>query len=736
MPTQAETLAQAMQRHQAGAWQEAEQIYQQILQADPAHADALHLLGLLAAQAGRHDVAIGYFQKALPLRPQAAVLHSNLGAAYQVQGKVDEAIGCYQEAIRLQPDYVDALRNLARLLQTQGRPGAAEPHLRAWLRLQPSSAEAAFHLGTVLALQRNFVEAVTFLNQSVRLQPDFAQAHSNLGNALRELGQPAEAAARCREAIRLSPNFAGAHNNLGLALRDLGQLDEALACYQKALAIQPDFAEAHYNLGNYYYKRRKPAEALACFNEALRLRPAYPEAHNNVGNVLLEDGRPVEALACFREALRLKPDFAEAHNNVGSVCLVQEKFAEAIVCCQEALRIRPHFAEAYNNLGNAFKEQNRLEEAVESYQHALRLQADYPEVLSNLAVSLAGLERFDEAMVRYEESLRIMTKYPKIFLPSDFAEVHWNRSLGWLLIGDFQHGWPEYEWRWHKKDLSPRSFPQPLWDGSPLEGKTILLHAEQGLGDTIQFIRYVPRVRERGGRVLVECQPALLQLLADFPGVERLIGRGSPLPQFDVHAPLLSLPGIFQTDLANMPAEVPYLHAERERIALWNERLGQVPGVKIGIGWQGNPKFKGDRNRSVPLAHFAPLADVEGVRLVSLQKGVGREQLTALAGRFHVSEPGAGLDADGAFLDTAAVLGNLDLVIASDSAIVHLAGALAVPTWVPLPRVPDWRWFLGRSDSPWYPTMRLFRQEKRGEWAAVFERMASALKEFVAGIQR
>jgi tetratricopeptide (TPR) repeat protein len=718
MATIAEMLAQAASFHQRGALPRAELLYRQVLQVDPAQADALHLLGVLTTQLGKPGQAVVYLQQALSVKPQIRGIHASLGLALQAAGKLEEAVASYRQALALQPD-AQTHNNLGSALRDLGRPE----------------------------------EAIASFRQAARLNPALAETHNNLGSVLCDLGQTAEAIACCREAVRLRPDYARAHCNLGNALQAQGQSAEAAACYREAVRLKPDYAEAHNNLGAALAAVDKLGEAEACYRAALRLNPGYVLAHNNLGSALRLLGRLREAEASFREALRLKPDFAEAHNNVGSVCLVQEKFAEAIACCETALKIRPRFAEAYHNLGNAFKEQNRLEEAVDAYQHALHLQAEYPEVLSNLAVSLAGLERLDEAMVRYEESLQIMSKSSKVFLPSDLAEVHWNRSSGWLLTGDFERGWPEYEWRWHKRDLAPRSFPQLLWDGSPLEGKTILLHAEQGLGDTIQFIRYVPQVRERGGRVLVECQPALLRLLADFPGVEGLIGRGSRLPDFDVHAPLLSLPGIFGTNMTNMPAAVPYLRAEPARIALWKARLSEVRGqgsgkgplpvgrgseppdprlltpFLVGIGWQGNPKYKGDRTRSVPLAHFAPLARVEGVRLISLQKGLGRDQLHALAHHFPVIDLGDTLDADGAFLDTAAVMRNLDLVIASDSAIVHVAGALAVPIWVPLPKVPDWRWFLGRNDSPWYPTMRLFRQEKRGEWQGVFERMANALEQ-------
>jgi hypothetical protein len=298
----------------------------------------------------------------------------------------------------------------------------------------------------------------------------------------------------------------------------------------------------------------------------------------------------------------------------------------------------------------------------------------------------------------------------------------------WLLTGDFERGWAEYQWRWKAEQCQWRDFSQPLWDGRPLEGRTILLHAEQGLGDTIQFVRYAALVKQRGGGVVVECPTPLLSLLASCERIDRLMGRGDELPAFDLQAPLLSLPGIFHTSLDTIPADGPYLFADPGLVGRWRQELGGIAGFKIGIAWQGNPKNPDDRNRSIPLSDFEPLAGCSAVRLLSLQKEAGTEQLQKVAGRFPVIDLGSRLDeAAGAFMDTAAVMMNLDLVVTSDTAIAHLAGALGVPVWVAISFVPDWRWLLDRSDSPWYPTMRLFRQTRLGDWAGVFEEIKAAL---------
>ena len=307
-------------------------------------------------------------------------------------------------------------------------------------------------------------------------------------------------------------------------------------------------------------------------------------------------------------------------------------------------------------------------------------------------------------------------------------------ALARLTLGDYQGGFAEYEWRWKTKRFagSP-AYHEPLWDGSGLDGKTILLHAEQGLGDTVQFLRFVLLVKDRGGRVIVACQKPLLPLFAACPWIDQLVAQGETLPAFDVQAPLLSLPRIFGTTLATLPSQVPYLSADPGLVQRWQKELAAYPGFRVGIAWQGNPNNPADRQRSFPLDCLAPLAKLPGVRLFSLQKGPGTEQIDQRAQRFPLVELGSRLDeAAGPFMDTAAVMTNLDLVISACTSLAHLAGALAVPVWIALKFAPEWRWLYGRDDSPWYPTARLFRQPQPGDWTAVFDRMAAALRERLA----
>jgi tetratricopeptide (TPR) repeat protein len=558
---------------------------------------------------------------------------------------------------------------------------------------QPAPHAAAIYMAQAIAhgIHGKLEEAAHCIHQALRLQPDSANAHNILGNVLFYQGKYDDAVASYEQALCLHPYFAEAYNNLGNALSALKRHDEAVTRCQQALRLQPNYAQAHVNLGNACGWLGRGDEAIACFHRALKLDPDLAEAHNGLGAALAALDRLDAAIAHYRAALRLKPDFAAAYYNLGLALFKQTNWDDAAAALQQALRLQPNRAETHYRLGGALGEQGKLEEASDCFQRALELKPDY-------------------------------------------AEAHWAFAYGKLLDGDFEKAWPEYEWRWRLKESSPRPFDPPVWDGSPLSGRTILLHAERGLGDTIQFIRYAAVVKRLdGGTVIVECPKSMVVLLAGCPGIDRLVAAGSELPPFDVHAPLLSLPRILNTTLATVPADIPYLRANAKLVDMWQGQLARYPGFKVGIAWQGNPRYARDRQRSVRLTHFARLARLEGICLISLQKGPGTEQLHEGENPFGVIDLSNELDmSTGAFMDTAAVMKNLDLVIAPDTAVAHLAGALGVPVWLALSYVPDWRWLLEREDSPWYPSMRLFRQTQLGDWNGVFERMAQRLSEILA----
>jgi FkbM family methyltransferase len=478
----------------------------------------------------------------------------------------------------------------------------------------------------------------------------------------------------------------------GLALHRDGKLDEAAQLYTKILAKKPDHFDALHLLGVVRTQQGKPAEGVAKITAALALKSGSPEALTHLGLALERTGCCEEALASHDRALALRPDFPEALNNRGNALRLLQRPQEALASYERALALRPDYAEGFNNRGNALQDLLRTVEARASYDKALELRPDYPA-------------------------------------------AHFGRGVNLLMAGEYAEGWPEYDWRWKggsKEKLQAPHLTGPLWQGEDLAGKTILLYSEQGLGDTIQFVRFAPALAALGARVVIAVPQRLLGLLRGIPGPVTLVAGTDKLPPFDYHLPLLNVAAALGVTVDTLPGE-PYLAADPERVAKWRRRPPQ-DGFRIGIAWQGNPKADIDLGRSPPLRCFAPLAAVPGVRLISLQKRDGVDQLDRLPAGMQVTTLGEDFDAGpDAFHDTAAVMANLDLVITSDTAIPHLAGALGRPVWVALKYLPDWRWMLGREDSPWYPTARLFRQRRLGDWDDVFARVAAELAAVVHG---
>lgn len=479
-----------------------------------------------------------------------------------------------------------------------------------------------------------------------------------------------------------------------------------------------------------HHKAGRLAESKKLYDEILALDPKHADSLHLSGMVAYASGDLANAAALIERAIKLQPGGDIYLGNLGNVLSALGRGDEAIARYKQAIAINPKNPTPYSNLGNAYSSSGKLEDAVIQYEKALLLRPDFYEALFNLGLTLRSLGRFDEAIAVQRKAT---DRFP------DFAEAHYTLGQSLLLHGDLEEGWPEYDWRWKLGEYAwlrniHGEFSQPLWGGESLEGKTILVYGEQGMGDSFQFVRYLPSVVARGGKVIFAVHPPLRRVIGKIPGVILVSLDTVPLPSFDVHSPLLSLPRILGTlHVEDIPAEVPYLAAEPERIGHWKDRLAQFKGFKIGIAWQGNPNAKIDKGRSLPLAAFAALAKLPNVTLISLQQRDGLDQLDRLPDGMRVERLGGDVDRDGAFVDTAAIMMNLDLVIVSDSAIAHLAGALARPVWVPLKKVPDWRFLLDRDDSPWYPSMRLFRQAVDGDWEAVFGKIADALSERIHG---
>jgi len=537
---------------------------------------------------------------------------------------------------------------------------------------------------------------------------------------------------------------------------EAGQFTEIEPLCLKILAVDVRHADALYVLGMAAFKTARYELAARMMRRAIAVNGRQPFYHSNLGNVFEAQGKLDEAIACQRQALAIDPNHVEASFILGNLYTAQKKHEEAVPCFRQVLAVKPGYADAWCNLGNVFKALGKLDQAVDSYRHAVALLPDHADLLCNLGDALHLLGRVDEAVSCYQRTISLNPNHAKAFnclgnaffdlgnlaesnahcaraveLKPDFYDALMNVTLLQLLQGDYLAGWRNYEVRW--KVYPARLFDQPLWQGAAapdeagLQGKRILLHAEQGLGDSLQFLRYVPQVQAAGGHVILDVPPALRRIAALIPDLEALTCTGDPLPPFDCHCPLMSLPQAFATTLETIPARVPYLTVPDDALKTASALPWPAQGLRVGLVWAGNPSHPKDRARSIPLPLLEPLFGIEGVHMFSLQLGPALEQLAAT--NLAITDLAPAIHD---MADTAALMANLDLIISVDTSPVHLAGALAKPTWLLVPYSPDWRWLLNRDDSPWYPTMRIFRQPAAGDWRSIVVALRAALLERLA----
>lgn len=603
--------------HRDGRLDDAERGYRATLDIDPAHVDALHLLGVLRHQLGAHAEAADLVGRAANLRPQDAALQLNLGNALKALGQLDGAIERFRNALTLAPTF----------------------------------PLAHYNLGNAYAAAGRHEDAADAFQKSLRLQPANASSHNNLGNALHALGRHEDAIACFQRALELQPGHAGAHNNLGMALNSLDRADEAAAQFRAAIAAQPRFVAAHFNLANTLNATGQHAEASAVFEAVLALQPQFPPALFGLGNALAAMGRPKEALPHFERVVGLDPKFALAWLSLGTTHHALGAHAAAVRGFDQALRLRP-----------------------------------------------------------------------------DLASAHMNRAVSWLTLGDFTRGLPEYEWRLKAMgQLATQTLPR--WNGEPIEKHTLLVHAEQGFGDTLQFARFVPLAAQRAAHVVLEVQPQLVPILAPAALEWRvtLIAQGTPRPQAGLQCPLLSLPLALGTDVDTIPARTPYLSVPPNYRRKWRGSIGGHAKRKIGLAWSGRAQQQ--ENRTMSLEELEPLFALNGIDWIILQPELSTADRAALDVHPRASTIHRFDERIGDFGDTAAIIERLDAVVSIDTSIAHLAGALRKPLWLMLPFAADWRWFVDEPRSAWYPGAHLVRQPEPGAWAEVVANVANELRD-------
>lgn len=632
----------------------------------------------------------------------------------------------------------------------QGRLAQATDGFQAVLKLDPKDFDALNMLGVLTLQKRDWPAAIALFEQAIDSDPEVGMAHTNLGLACVEAGQVDKALVHFDKAVTLEPSVE-AHFGRGVAQQTLRQWEAASDSFAKVIAMQPQNVEAHVNRGTVLLQCRRVDEALACYNKALALQPKHVSALINRGHTLLALHRFDEALASYDQAIALDATRPGAFNGRGDACLGKLRFEEALAAYERALSLKADQPEVLCNRGNALQKLGRPSDAIASYEQALKLAPEHAIALANLSGALRQMHRHEEALQYADRALVQDDKLAgahmnrgnalldmerlneasasfatAVSLQPDDVDMQW--ALGWssLLAGDWARGLPLFEVRWRKPGFSsqPRGFTQPLWLGdTDIQGRTILLHAEQGLGDTLQFCRYVPMVVARGARVILEVQPPLKKLMASLVGGVQIVGTGEPLPAFDLQCPLMSLPLAFKSTPDTVPAPASYLSADAAQVQAVAQRLGPRTQPRIGLVWSGNAAHRNDLNRSMPLATLLS-ALPGGVQYHCLQKDIRESDMAVLKNRPDVSHMPDLLQS---FDGTAALLDQMDLVISVDTSLAHLAGALGKPCWILLSRAPDWRWLVRRQDCPWYPSARLFRQQAWGQWDQPLREIAQAL---------
>ncbi|KJC50281.1 hypothetical protein UB31_13065 [Bradyrhizobium sp. LTSP849] len=676
-------VLEAAEHFSAGRPDQADALCAEVLKAEPDHVPALHLAAVAAFVTDRAADGAALLNRVFDIDPDHAPALVTLGDALAVKGEHAGAVAAFQRALRRQGN------------------------------------DAGLHnkLGVALGELSRFDEAEAAYRRAIALDAHLTRACFNLAVALAEQGRLAEAEDAYRAVIAREPAYHGVWLNLGNVLADQNRLGEAVAAYRRGLEVDPDDVGLLCNLGAALYRHGLLEDAIVQYRRAILLVPDNIAALRLLGLVLHEARHLHEAAEIYRQTFALDPADHMIATNLGACLSDLGALDDAVAACEQALLLKLDHAPAYTNLGIIFEKQERVADAVAAHRCAVAADPAYAKGYANLAVALRNAGELDEALTVSARAVALAPEQPL---------AQYNHAHFLLMNGHFAEGFEAYRWRRKCKTLSDGdpTFNEPEWQGEPLEGRTLLVLAEYGLGDALHFVRYLPMVTGKGGKIILQVQPALASLLRQLPDVT-VIPRGEVLPPFDLQLPLMSLPRIFGTTLDNLPADIPYLHPDCEKLLRWRAALGRVAGLKVGVAWAGNPRHKGDRQRSLSAEAVLPRLVMPGVQLYSLQKEPRPEDGEVLAAlRNDVIDLAPML---GDFADTAAAVAALDLVIAVDTSVAHLAGALGRPVWMLTPYALDWRWLRDREDSPWYPTMRLFRQRRPREWDDPLMRLSAAL---------
>ena len=603
----------------------------------------------------------------------------------------------------------------AREAQRCGDKGQAQHELDAVLRSAHNHAEANYLLGALLLEQGDAVAAQLALTLAQFTWPEHPPLLKLLGMAAQARGDDANATRYLERSLALGNEDGETWHAFGVSCQRMGLWAEAMRACRKALDWRPDWAELADELGTLLQSMGQVDQAIECYQRALRAKPDLFQAHFHLGNALFSVGRLAAAEAALLRAVNLQPEYAPARNNLGVLLKARERFEEAEFHLYEAVHLDPQYSEAHNNLGNVLARQDKLEAAESAFRQALASDPTNAQAYNNLGINLQAMGAVDTALQCYDTAVLLRPK---------FAEAHWNRALALLLHDEYAEGWREYEWGFESGARQRLGLGSPIWTGSAEPRKTLLIHTEQGFGDTLHFIRLLLLAKHRVGRVVLCCQAALEPLLndsRDLLGVDEVISETAPLPAHDFHCALMSLPYTLGVERDQLSMHTPYLRTDSARVAQFATLIGE-PGLKVGLVWAGLPAHQNDRRRSCGITPFKRLLDIPGTRFFSLQKGPAEVELEEVGQRVHHLTPHLS-----DFADTAAAIAQLDLLITVDTAVAHLAGALGKPVWLLLPFAPDWRWGLNRATTPWYPSMRLFRQTRRGQWGPVLDQIRAEL---------